>query len=87
LLIEAGADLIYTMGMQLDRIKKLTKQYIPCVSHLGLMLYYCSWTGGFRALGGTTEEAKAFFMTARELDDASIIAAEVECVPHQLAAY
>ena len=86
-LMESGADLVYTTGAQPDRMAKLAKQYIPCVGHLGLIPYQCSWTGGYRAMGKTAEEAKQLWEKAQELQDAGVICAELECISRQLAAY
>jgi 3-methyl-2-oxobutanoate hydroxymethyltransferase len=86
-LLEGGADLIYVTGMRADRIKKLTYQHIPCVGHLGLVPYFASWTGGFRAMGKTLDEAQELYREAQELDDAGVVCVEMECIPQQLAAY
>lgn len=86
-LLEGGADLVYATGARPERIKAMTRQYIPCVSHIGLVPYHCTWTGGFRAVGKTAEEAKRLYDLALELDDAGVVCAEFECMPHQLASY
>ncbi len=86
-LMEGGADLIYATGARPERIQKMTKQFIPCVSHLGLVPYHCSWTGGYCAVGKTGEEAKQLFELAMELNNAGVVCAEFECIPHQLATY
>ena len=86
-LMDGGADLIYVTGMQPDRIKKLTYRRIPCVGHLGLVPYFANWTGGFRAMGKTLDEAKEIFHKAMELNEAGVICAELECIPQELAAY
>lgn len=84
-LLEAGADVIYCTGMPFDRIKRLTKAHIPCVGHLGLTPYFSSWTGGYRAVGKTLDQAKQVYENAMELNEAGAFFAEVECIPHQLA--
>lgn len=86
-LMEGGADLVYCTGMRPDRIAKLTDQHIPCVGHLGLVPYFANWTGGFRAMGKTADEAAEIYKTAKELDAAGAICCEVECVAHPLATY
>lgn len=86
-LMEGGADLVYTTGALPDRIKQMTRQYIPCVSHLGLIPYQCTWTGGFCAVGKTVDQAKWLYDLALKLDDAGVICAELECIPHRLASY
>jgi 3-methyl-2-oxobutanoate hydroxymethyltransferase len=86
-LMEGGADLIYVTGMKPDRIKTLTDQHIPCVGHLGLVPYFTNWTGGYRAMGKTAEEAAELFRAAMELNDAGAVCVEMECMPEELASY
>ncbi|GHV37911.1 3-methyl-2-oxobutanoate hydroxymethyltransferase [Synergistales bacterium] len=86
-LMEGGADLIYVTGMRSERIKTLTRQHIPCVAHLGLVPYFTNWTGGYRAMGKTAEEAGELFRAAMELNDAGAVCAEMECMPQELASY
>lgn len=86
-LLNAGVDVIYCMGMPVERIKKLTKAHIPCVGHLGLIPYQSTWTGGFKAVGKTPEQAEKVYRDAMELNDAGVIAAELECIPQELAKY
>jgi 3-methyl-2-oxobutanoate hydroxymethyltransferase len=84
-LMDGGADMIYCTGMRPDRIAKLAYQRIPCVAHLGLVPYFVTWFGGFRAVGKTADEAEGLYRTAMELDEAGIVASELECIPHQVA--
>lgn len=86
-LLEGGADLIYATGMCPDRIRSLTKQKIPCVSHLGLVPYHCTWTGGYKAVGKTAEEAKKLYELAQELDEAGTVCVEMECIPEKIASF
>ena len=87
MLVEGGADMIYVTGMIPDRMKVLARHHVPCVGHLGLVPYLSTWTGGFRAIGNSLDEAKALYETALQLDDAGVVCAEMECVPEQLAAH
>ncbi|MCI8417390.1 MAG: 3-methyl-2-oxobutanoate hydroxymethyltransferase [Lachnospiraceae bacterium] len=86
-LLEGGADLVYTTGMCPDRIKALTRQKIPCVSHLGLIPYHATWTGGFRAVGKTAVEAEELYRKAKELEEAGVVCVELECIPDRVAAH
>lgn len=86
-LFESGADLIYVTGMRSERIKRLARERIPCVGHLGLIPYLSTWTGGFRAVGKTAKEAMELFETALELEEAGVVCAEMECVPKEIASY
>lgn len=80
-LLEAGVDVIYCTGMPVDRIKRLTKAHVPCVGHLGLVPYLSSWTGGFKAVGKTLEQAEQVYRNAMELNDAGVFFGEMECIP------
>jgi len=84
-LMEGGADLVYATGMPPERIGKLAKLKIPCVSHLGLVPYFTHWTGGFRAMGKTAAEAEEIYKNAMALEKAGAVCAELECVPQELA--
>jgi len=86
-LLDGGADMIYCTGMRPGRIAKLAYERIPCVAHLGLIPYFATWFGGFRAVGKTADEAEELYRTAIELDNAGIMAAELECIPHQVASF
>jgi 3-methyl-2-oxobutanoate hydroxymethyltransferase len=85
-LMEAGADMVYTTGIAPERIKRLTLENIPCVAHVGLIPYLSTWIGGLRAVGKTAKEAHEIYEHALQLDDAGVIAVEMECVAHKVAA-
>lgn len=86
-LLEGGADLIYATAARPERVKAMTREFIPCVSHLGLVPYHCTWTGGFKAVGKNADEAKRLYDLALELDDAGTVCVELECIPQQLASF
>ena len=79
-----GADAIY-IGNSPSFIEALTKEGIPCVSHVGLIPYKSTWTGGFKAVGKTKESAKKVYDLTKAYDDAGAIAVEMECVPYKVA--
>ncbi|MDR2730698.1 MAG: 3-methyl-2-oxobutanoate hydroxymethyltransferase, partial [Treponema sp.] len=84
-LINEGASLVYTMDMEPKRVEILARQSIGCVGHVGLVPYLSTWFGGFRAVGKTAREAIAVYEKARTLQDAGIIAIEMECIPSRIA--
>jgi len=84
-LMDAGADIIYTMGIRPERVKVLSNEGIPCVGHVGLIPYLSTWKGGFRSVGKTAEEAAEVFFHTLRLQEAGAIAVEMECVPHKVA--
>ena len=83
-MLRVGADCIYYSG-SLDRIEYLAKEYIPVVGHVGLVPSRASWTGGFRAVGKTADEALRIFAECIALENAGAIAAEVEVIPAAIA--
>tara|TARA_Y100001936_G_scaffold250724_1_gene304287 strand:+ start:484 stop:1317 length:834 start_codon:yes stop_codon:yes gene_type:complete len=83
-LMHIGCDSFYTNNSS-DLIKDLRKENVPVVSHVGLVPGNRNWTGGFRAIGKTAEEAIGVVRHAMELDDAGAIGLEVEVVPPKVA--
>jgi 3-methyl-2-oxobutanoate hydroxymethyltransferase len=83
--LRGGADAIYC-SMSVDYVEALTKEGIPCVGHVGMIPYKSSWTGGYKAVGKTVEEAVAVYEHALRFQDAGAIGIEVELVPDLIAA-
>lgn len=83
-MLQAGADCIYCSG-SMDRVEHLAKEYIPVVGHVGLVPSRAGWTGGFRAVGKTADEALRVYRECVALENAGAIAAEIEVVPAEVA--
>ena len=83
-LMRSGCDSFYTNNSS-DLIKDLRKENVPVVSHVGLVPGNRNWTGGFRAIGKTADEALGVVRHAMELDDAGAIGLEVEVIPPKVA--
>ena len=79
-----GADCIYCSG-SMDRVEHLAKEYIPVVGHVGLVPSRAGWTGGFRAVGKTADDALRMYRECVDLENAGAIAAEIEVVPAEVA--
>lgn len=79
-----GADCIYCSG-SLERVEHLAKEYVPVVGHVGLVPSRAGWTGGFRAVGKTADEALRVYRECVDLENAGAIAAEIEVVPAEVA--
>lgn len=79
-----GADCIYCSG-SMHRVEFLAKEYIPVVGHVGLVPSRAGWTGGFRAVGKTADEALQVYRECVALENAGAIAAEIEVVPAAVA--
>ncbi len=85
--IKAGADMIYSSGMNIEIFKALGKQRIPFVGHVGFIPAHATWFGGPRAVGKTSAEAQQVYEDTLAFQAAGAIAVEMECVPARVAAW
>lgn len=83
--LELGASSVYCSASPW-MIEAMAREGIPVVGHLGMVPRHATWTN-FRAIGKTTAEARKLYEQMKRLEDAGAYAAEIELVPHQLAAY
>ena len=67
-------------------VEAMAREGIPVVGHLGLVPRHVTWTN-YRGIGKTAEEATALYRKMKDLENAGAYAAEIECVPHQLASW
>ena len=79
-----GADAVYC-GSRPAIIEALRKEGLPAVSHIGLVPYKSTWTGGFKAVGKDADSAVKVYQDALAYDQAGAIGLEVECVPDRVA--
>tara|TARA_B100000963_G_C22559004_1_gene640427 strand:+ start:303 stop:1142 length:840 start_codon:yes stop_codon:yes gene_type:complete len=79
-----GADAVYC-GNSPPFIQALTKEGLPAVSHIGLIPYKRTWTGGFKAVGKNAESAVKVYQDAIAYDQAGAIGLETECIPDRVA--
>ena len=82
--LERGADAVYCSG-SLRTVEHLAREHVPVVGHVGLVPARATWTGGFRAVGRTAEEAMRLLRDVRALEAAGAFAAEIEVVPPEVA--
>ena len=82
--LEYGFDMFYC-HRSTDIIKSLYKEGIPVLGHVGLVPGRTTWTGGYKAVGKTSEEAMILYDKCLELEDAGVVAIEMECVPYKVA--
>jgi 3-methyl-2-oxobutanoate hydroxymethyltransferase len=82
--VERGADAVYCSG-SLRTIEHLAREYIPVVGHVGLVPSRATWTGGYRAVGKTADQAMALFHQVKALESAGAFAVEIEVVPPDVA--
>ena len=79
-----GADAVYC-GNSPKYIEALRNEGLPAVSHIGLIPYKSTWTGGFKAVGKDAISAYKVYQDALAYDQAGAIGLEVECVPDRVA--
>ena len=83
--LELGASSVYCSASP-TLISAMAREGIPVVGHLGMVPRHATWTN-VRAIGKTAAEARQLYDQMKRLEDAGAYAAELELVPHQLAAY
>jgi 3-methyl-2-oxobutanoate hydroxymethyltransferase len=83
-LYELGADAFYCAAGP-RTIGCLADERLAVVGHVGLIPWHRTWTGGWRAVGKTTESAVDVWRQVRRLEDAGAFGAEIEVVPHRVA--
>lgn len=80
-----GGDCVYCAS-SMTTIKALVDDGIPVVSHVGLIPSKATWTGGFKAVGKTADQAFAVWEHVKALEDIGCFGAELEVVPDRVAA-
>jgi 3-methyl-2-oxobutanoate hydroxymethyltransferase len=83
-LLLAGADAMYSSA-GIDTVRHLAAEHIPVVGHVGLVPSRATWTGGFRAVGKTADQALELFQECRAYQAAGAFAVEIEVVPAEVA--
>lgn len=83
--LELGASSVYCSASPYI-IEGMARERIPVVGHLGMIPRHVTWTN-YRGVGKTLDEAKALFQAMKDLENAGAYAAEIECVPHNLASW
>jgi len=84
-LMKHGADGVYCSG-SLATVRLLADHAVPVCGHVGLIPSKRTWTGGFRAVGKTLDQAKWIWEACVALEEAGAFAAEIEVVPAAITA-
>ena len=84
--LSMGADCVYGGTWSYKWIRTLRAEGIPINGHVGLVPGKASWSGGYRAIGKTADEAVDVLLNTLELQDAGVIGVELEVVPTKVAA-
>ena len=82
--IEKGADALYCSG-SFETVSMLSNEYIPVVGHVGLVPARATWTGGFKAVGKTANDALDLLQQVKSYENAGAIGVELEVVPVEVA--
>lgn len=83
--LELGASSVYCSASPFI-IEAMAREGLPVVGHLGMIPRHVTWTN-YRAIGKTEDEARQLYARMKTLESAGAYAAELECVPHNLARF
>lgn len=79
-----GADAMYCSA-SLETVAYLAREHIPIVGHVGLVPSRATFTGGFKAVGKTADQALALYHECLAYQEAGAFAVEIEVVPEAVA--
>lgn len=82
--MQAGAQSVYC-GMSPHIIEVLAREGVPVICHVGLVPPKATWTGGYRAVGKTLDQAKMVWRQVQDFEAAGAFAVEMEVVAANLA--
>lgn len=80
----AGAQSVYC-GYSPRIVEALAREGVPVICHVGLVPPKATWTGGFKAVGKTHEQAKMVWQQVQEFEAAGAFAVEMEVLAAPLA--
>jgi len=83
--LEMGASSVYCSGSPFI-IEGMARERIPVVGHLGMIPRHVTWTN-YRGIGKKEAEAVKLYQQMKDLESAGAYAAEIECVPSDLASF
>lgn len=82
--MQVGAQSVYC-GMSPHIVEVLAREGVPVICHVGLVPPKATWTGGYRAVGRTLEQAKMVWQQVQDFEAAGAFAVEIEVVAANLA--
>lgn len=80
----AGAQSVYC-GYSPRIVETLAREGVPVICHVGLVPPKATWTGGFKAVGKTLDQAKMLRQQVQDFENAGAFAVEMEVVAADLA--
>ncbi len=81
----AGAQSVYC-GYSPQIVETLAREGVPVICHVGLVPPKATWTGGFKAVGKTADQAAMVWRQVQDFEAAGAFAVEMEVVAAPLAA-
>jgi 3-methyl-2-oxobutanoate hydroxymethyltransferase len=84
-MMEAGADAIYCAAA-FETVERMAKDNIPVIGHVGLVPHFCTWTGGFKAVGKSADSAMQVYERCKRYEEAGAFGVEIEVVPSEVTA-
>ena len=84
-MMNAGADAVYCAA-SFETVERMAAEMIPVIGHVGLIPHFCTWTGGFKAVGKTAESAMQVYNRCRAYEEAGAFGVEIEVVPPEVTA-
>ena len=82
--MELGADSIICGTWGIRFIEAVAHSGIPAEGHIGLVPRKSTWTGGFKAVGKTTNQAKMLYQELKTLENIGAWAVEIEVIPNNV---
>ena len=82
--MQAGAQSVYC-GMSPHIVEVLAREGVPVICHVGLVPPKATWTGGYRAVGRTLDQAMMVWQQVKDFEAAGAFAVEMEVVAANLA--
>lgn len=82
--MQAGAQSVYC-GLSPAIVEVLAREGVPVICHVGLVPPKATWTGGFRAVGKTLDQAQMVWQQVKAYENAGAFAVEMEVVAANLA--
>jgi 3-methyl-2-oxobutanoate hydroxymethyltransferase len=82
--MQAGAQSVYC-AMSPQIVEVLAREGVPVICHVGLVPPKATWTGGYRAVGRTLDQAKMVWRQVQDFEAAGAFAVEMEVVAENLA--
>jgi 3-methyl-2-oxobutanoate hydroxymethyltransferase len=80
----AGAQSVYC-GYSPKIVEALAVEGVPVICHVGLVPPKATWTGRFKAVGKTVEQARMIWQQVQNFESAGAFAVEMEVIPAALA--